>query len=67
MNMDTGHVEQITTAIAEYDSIAAGLAAMRDKYQGAIYDVATRDGMESAKAARAEIAGAYCGKWRISG
>lgn len=55
MNMNTEHVEKITHAITEYDAIAAGLAALSDKYQGAIYDVTTRDGMNAAKEARAEI------------
>jgi hypothetical protein len=47
----------MTTTIAEYSQTEAGLAKLREDYEGAIYDVTTKDGMECARAARALIRG----------
>ena len=44
-------------AIAEYDPIAAALATLSEKYGKAVFDVSTKVGLESAKAARAELRG----------
>jgi IgA-specific serine endopeptidase len=47
----------MTTTIAEYSQTEAGLAKLREDYEGAVYDVTTKDGMECARAARALIRG----------
>lgn len=44
-------------AITEYSPIAAALAIIEEKFAGAVFDVATKAGMEMAKTARAEIRG----------
>lgn len=44
-------------AITEYSPIAAALAIIEEKFAGAVFDVATKSGMEMAKTARAEIRG----------
>lgn len=44
-------------AITEYSAIAAALAIIEEKFAGAVFDVATKAGMEMAKTARAEIRG----------
>lgn len=44
-------------AITEYSPIAAALAIIEEKFAGAVFDVATKDGMAMAKTARAEIRG----------
>lgn len=41
--------------IAEYSPIEAGLAELRTKYQGVVFDVSTSAGLDVAKKARAEI------------
>lgn len=41
--------------IAEYSPIEAGLAELRTKYQGVVFDVTTGAGLDVAKKARAEI------------
>jgi colicin import membrane protein len=46
---------EVTQAVAEFDRVAAGIAALRDKYEGVVYDVTTTAGMQSAKEARREI------------
>ncbi len=45
------------TAIAEYTPIAAALALLSDKYKGAVFEVATKQGLALAKSARAELRG----------
>lgn len=42
-------------ALQEIDQVAAGLAALTEKYAGVVYDVATTAGMAEAKKARQEI------------
>lgn len=49
--------EVSSCAIAEYSPIAAALAIIEEKFAGAVFDVATKAGMEMAKTARAEIRG----------
>lgn len=51
----TTDIETVTTALADFDKIAAGLAALTKNYGGVLYDVQTTAGMEAAKAARATI------------
>lgn len=46
---------EVTNAVAEFDRVAAGLAALREKYQGVIYDVTTTGGMKDAKEARLAV------------
>jgi colicin import membrane protein len=41
--------------IAEYNATAAGLAALRHKYAGAVFDVTVAEGMKAARAARREL------------
>ncbi|HEV2540241.1 MAG TPA: DUF1351 domain-containing protein [Frateuria sp.] len=43
------------TAIAEYTDTAAGLAELRQKHQGVVYDVTVPKQMKAAKEARAEL------------
>lgn len=43
------------TTIAEFDPIEAGLQALRQQYEGVVFEVATTKGMEAAKAARLAI------------
>lgn len=43
------------TAIAEYTQTAAGLAELRQKHQGVVYDVTVPKEMKAAKEARAEL------------
>lgn len=45
------------TAIAEYSRIAAALALLSEKYKGAVYEVTTKQGLVTAKAARSELRG----------
>jgi hypothetical protein len=51
----------MSTSIQEYSKTEAVLATLRSNYKDVIYDVTTREGMKSAKEARAEIR-----TWRIS-
>lgn len=45
----------VQTAVAEFDKVAAGIADLRDRYSGVVYDVTTTKGMDEAKAARMAI------------
>lgn len=45
----------VQTAVAEFDKVAAGLAALQDKYGSVVYDVRTTQGMDDAKSARAAV------------
>lgn len=45
----------MSTTIAEYTKTEAHVADLRQKYEGAVFDVATAKGMDDAKKARAEI------------
>lgn len=46
---------KVETALAEFEKIEAGLAALNQKYTGVVFDVKTTAGMKDAIAARAEI------------
>lgn len=52
MNKD---LDLVSTALAEFSAVEAGLQALRQQYAGVVYDVTTTDGMQSAKAARLAI------------
>ena len=52
--MSTAVVE-VQNAVAEFDKVAAGLAELKGKYAGVVFDVTTTKGMDEAKAARAAI------------
>jgi colicin import membrane protein len=41
--------------IAEYNATAAGLARLRERYAGAVFDVTVAEGMKAARAARREL------------
>lgn len=47
----------VTTAIAEYSTTAAALAALSEKYKGVVYDLTTSEGMRAALKGRAELRG----------
>ena len=51
----TTDIETVTTALADFDRVAAGLAALTKNYAGVLYDVQTTSGMEAAKLARATV------------
>lgn len=48
-------VTEVQTAVAEFDRVAAGIAVLKDKYAGIVYEVHTSKGMEAAKDARAAV------------
>lgn len=45
-------IEQVTTALVEFDKVGSGLAQLQATYGGMLFDVETPSGMEIAKAAR---------------
>lgn len=47
--------EEITTGLAEFNRVEAGLAALRQTYDGKSYDVTTAKGMAEAKADRKAV------------
>ncbi len=50
-------IQNVTTAVAKFDRVAAGLADLKAKYNGVLFDVSTNKGMKDAAAARAAIRG----------
>lgn len=46
---------EVTKAVAEFDRVAAGIAALKQQYGKVIYNVTTSKGMTDAKAARSAI------------
>lgn len=52
MSTELTHVQ---TAVAEFDKVAAGIAALQKQYAGIVYEVTTSKGMEAAKEARAAV------------
>lgn len=46
---------EVTRAVAEFDRVAAGLAELRGKYHGVVYDVRTSVGMKDAIEARRAV------------
>ena len=48
-------IEPPTTAIAEYSPVAAGLADLRARHEGVVYDLTTTAGDKAARAARREL------------
>lgn len=48
-------LEKVGNALAEYSKVDAGLAQLRDKYVGVIYDVATPAGLRAASEARRAV------------
>lgn len=50
-------VENVTTAVAKFDRVAAGLAELTTRYSAVLFDVGTTKGMKEATAARAAIRG----------
>jgi DNA repair exonuclease SbcCD ATPase subunit len=54
-NAPVERLKQIGTQLAEFDKVGAGLADLRQKYQGIVYEVDHRNGMDAAKEARAAL------------
>lgn len=54
--MDTEVTVQLTS-IAEYSKTAVALADLRERYKGVIFDVTTREGLQTAIKGRAELRG----------
>lgn len=48
-------VAEVNTAVAEFDRVAAGIGALKERYAGVVFDVATTAGMKAACEARAAI------------
>ncbi len=48
-------IAQVNTAVAEFDRVAAGIGALKERYAGVVFDVATTAGMKAACEARAAI------------
>jgi colicin import membrane protein len=48
-------LSEVSKAVAEFDRVGAGLAALREQYGNVVYDVTTTAGMADAKAARVAI------------
>lgn len=48
-------IVKVESALTEFDTISAGLAVLREKYEGVVFPVGTPAGMKDALAARAEI------------
>lgn len=52
---DASDIERITQALLAFDGVSAGIAQLRESYEGVVYPVTTTQGMNDAKAARAAI------------
>jgi hypothetical protein len=48
-------IEQVNQALVQFSAVEAGLQALRQQYEGVVYDVTTGDGMAEAKAARLAV------------
>src|ERR1017187_7000203 len=48
-------IELVSTALADFDKVAAGLAILEKNYKGILYDVETSSGMAMAKASRVAL------------
>lgn len=55
MNSGNQDLIQVQNSVSAMEKIETGLAAMRDRFVGRLYDVATAPGMTLAKADRAEV------------
>jgi hypothetical protein len=51
----TIELADVTTAVAEFDVVSAGLGALQAQYGDVVWEVTTTKGMEAAKAARADL------------
>ena len=49
------NLEKVSGAIVYFKSVDAGIAALRERFGGVVYDCTTREGLDAAKAARAEV------------
>ena len=49
-------LENVQKAVAEFDKVSAGIAALRSQYEGVVYDVTNPQGLRDAKEARRAIA-----------
>lgn len=48
-------IDEVSTAVVQFDKVQAGLAELRTKYKGVLFPVATAEGMRDAKEARLVI------------
>lgn len=53
--LEPAAIAQVNTAVAEFDRVAAGIGALKQQYEGVVFDVATTAGMKAACEARAAI------------
>jgi hypothetical protein len=51
----TTNIDKITGALADFNRVEAGLAALTEQYAGVVYDVTTTEGIEAARLARRTI------------
>lgn len=51
----SSEIEQVTLAVTAINKVETGLAALRDKYQGVVFEVTTTAGMEAAREARRAV------------
>lgn len=51
----TSNLQKVTGALTQFKTVDAGIAALREKYAGVVYDCKTTEGFEEAKAARLAI------------
>lgn len=58
---DTVEKSEPSTAVAEYSATERGLAELRQRLQGRVYEIATTKGMEEARKDRAELRGLRVG------
>lgn len=53
--MTDQNIEKVSQALADFDRVSAGIAALRETYAGVLYDCTTTDGLDAAKKARLAI------------
>lgn len=49
------NIDKVTGALADFNRVEAGLAALTKQYAGVVYDVTTTEGIEAARVARRAI------------
>ena len=48
-------IDEVSTAVVQFDKVQAGLSDLSSKYNGVLYPVTTAEGMQDAKAARLAV------------
>jgi hypothetical protein len=51
----SAEIEQVSLAVAAIDRVETGLATLRERYAGLVFEVATSEGMKAAKEARKAV------------